>query len=109
MTARLGFPCRCLSALVCGVALLGVSACGSSAPKQVSPALKAKLESTLEQVPLTAAEATEVTDCLLPTFKTHGITTLAEANAVSNLPPWGKAALLTCMKQAGLSSSSSSG
>ena len=105
MTSRLGSPRRSLSALACAATLLGVSACGSSTPTQVSPALKAKLESTLERAPMTAAEATAVTDCLVPTLKTHGITTLAAANAYgSNLPPWLSTATLACLKQAGLTS-----
>ncbi len=106
MTSRLGFPRRSLSALACGATLLGVSACGSSTP-QVSQALKSKLESTLERAPLTAAKATEVTDCLVPALKTHGITTLAIANSYgSTLPPGLRTAELACLKQAGLTSSS---
>src|ERR1700733_15453449 len=106
MTSRVGFPRRSLTALACGATLLGVSACGSSTP-QVSQALKSKLESTLEGVPMTAAKATEVTDCLVPALKTHGITTLAAANAASStLPPSLKTAELACLKQAGLTSSS---
>jgi hypothetical protein len=106
MTSRLGFARRSLTALACGATLLSMSACGSSTP-QVSQALKSKLESTLERVPLTAAEATEVTDCLVPALKTHGITTLAAANAASStLPPSLKTAELACLKQAGLTSSS---
>jgi hypothetical protein len=105
MTSRLGFPRRSLSALACGATLLGVSACGSSTPTQVSQAVKSKLESTLERIPLTAAQATEVTDCLVPTLKTHGITTLAAANAYgSTSPPWLRTATLACLKQAGLTS-----
>jgi hypothetical protein len=100
MTSRFGFPRRSLSALACGATLLGVSACGSSTP-QVSQAVKSKLESTLEGKDLTAAEATEVTDCLVPTLKAHGITTLAAANAVSTLPSWLRSPLMTCSKQAG--------
>ena len=106
MTSRLGFPRRSLSALACGATLFGVSACGSSTP-QVSQALKSKLESTLEKIPLTATEATEVTNCLVPTFKTHGITTLAAANAYGTLPAWGKSAELACLKQAGLTGTTS--
>jgi hypothetical protein len=111
MTSRLDFPRRSLSALACGATLLGVTACGSSTPTQVSQAVKSKLESTLENgIPLTAAKATEVTDCLVPALKAHGITTLAAANAYgSTLPPWGKSATLACLKQAGLISSSTSG
>jgi hypothetical protein len=101
MTSRLCFPRRSLSALACGATLLGVGACGSSTPTQVSQAVKSKLESTLEGKGLTAAEATEVTDCLVPTLKAHGITTLAAANAVSTLPSWLRSSLMTCSKQAG--------
>lgn len=105
MTSRLGFPRRTLSALACGATLLGVSACGSTTPTQVSQAVKSKLESTLESIPLTAAKATEVTDCLVPALKAHGITTLAAANAYgSTLPPSLRSATLACLKQAGLTS-----
>ena len=105
MTSRLGFPRRSLSALACGATLLGVSACGSSTPTQVSQALKAKLESALERTSshLTAAEATAVTDCLVPTLKAHGITTLAAANAYgSTPPPWLKSASAACATKVGL-------
>jgi hypothetical protein len=108
MTSRLGFPRRSLSALACGATLLGVSACGSSTPTQVSQALKSRLESTLEKIPLTAAEATEVTDCLVPTLKAHGITTLAAASTGSQ-PPWEKPAIDACVKQAGLTGSGNTG
>jgi hypothetical protein len=108
MTSRLGFPRRSLSALACGATLLGVSACGSSTPTQVSQAVKSKLESTLEKIPLTAAEATEVTDCLVPTLKAHGITTLAAATTGSQ-PPWEKPAIDACVKQAGLTGSGNTG
>jgi hypothetical protein len=107
MTSRLGFPRRSLSALVCGATLLGVSACGGSAPTQVSQAVKSKLESTLESIPLTTADAREVTDCLVPALQTHGVTTLAAANAYSTSPPWLKSATLACLKQAGLTGSGS--
>jgi hypothetical protein len=110
MTSRLGFPRRSLSTLACGATLLGVSACGSSAPTKVSQALKSKLESTLERVPLTTAEATEVTDCLVPTLKSHGIITLAAANAYgSTQPSWLRSATLACLNQAGLTSSTTGG
>jgi hypothetical protein len=110
MTPGLGFPRRSLSALVCGATLFGVSACGSSKPTQVSPAVKSKLESTLEQVPLSAAKATQITNCLVPTLKAHGITTLAAANSYGNTTPgWLKTATVTCLKQAGITSSGTSG
>jgi hypothetical protein len=108
MTSRLGFPRRSLSALACCATLLGVSACGSSTPTQVSQAVKSKLESTLEKIPLTAAEATKVTDCLVPTLKAHGITTLAAATTGSQ-PPWEKPAIDACVKQAGLTGSGNTG
>jgi hypothetical protein len=100
MTSRLGFPRQSLSALACCATLLGVSACGSSTP-QVSQAVKAKLESTIEKAGATATEATEITHCLVPTFEAHGITTLAAATAGGN-PAWAKSATVACMKQAGL-------
>jgi hypothetical protein len=70
--------------------------------------VKSKLESTLEKIPLTAAEATEVTDCLVPTLKAHGITTLAAATTGSQ-PPWEKPAIDACVKQAGLTGSGNTG
>ena len=110
MTTRLGFPRRSLSALACGTMLLGVSACGgSSKPTQVSSAVKSKLESTFEQnASLTPAEATQVTNCMVPTLKAHGITTLAAAKAYNNTSPsWAVSALRTCMQQAGLGTNTS--
>jgi len=102
MTSRLALPRRSLSMLACGATLLAVSACGGSTSPQVSAALKSKIESTLEAVPLTVAKATEVTDCLVPTLKSHGITTVAAANAYgSTSPAWLRTATVGCMKQAG--------
>jgi hypothetical protein len=104
MSSRLDGSRRVLSVLACGATLLGVTACGgSSTPAQVSPAVKSKLERTLERVPLSAAKATQVTTCLVPTLKSHHITTLAAANAYGDTSPhWLKTAELSCLKQAGL-------
>jgi hypothetical protein len=99
---RLGVTRPFVAALACGAMLLGVSACGGSTP-QVSQAVKSKLESTLERASLTAAKATEVTDCLVPGLAAHGITTLAAANHTSG-SHWLRSATVACAKQAGLGS-----
>ncbi len=99
-SARLGLTRPFISLLACGAMLLGVSACGGSTP-QVSKAVKSKLESTLERASLTAAKATEVTDCLVPGLAAHGITTLAAANDTSG-NHWLRSATVACAKQAGL-------
>ncbi len=109
MTPRLGFPRRSLSALACATTLLGVSACGSTTP-QVPQAVKAAFESGLENgVPLAAAKATEVTDCLVPALAAHGITTLAAATYSPGSPAWLKSAARACFKQAGFTGTGNTG
>ncbi len=104
VAGRVGLRRPFLSVLACAATLLGVSACGSSTPR-VSQALKSKLESALETIPLTPAKAKEVTDCLVPALKDHGIVTLAAAKAYGNsVPPSLRSAELACVKQAGLES-----
>jgi hypothetical protein len=109
MTTQLSLPRRSLLALA-SATLLAVSACGgSSKPTQVSSAVKSRIESALERdAGLTPAQATQVTNCLAPTLKAHGITTLAAAKAYGNAPAWATSATKTCVQQAGLTSSNTS-
>lgn len=100
MTSRLSFPCRSLTALAFGAALLGVSACGGSSSSQVSPAVISKLESVLEQNSISAPKAAEIAHCLVPALKAHGITTLADANALKTAPAWLHSATVSCAEKA---------
>jgi hypothetical protein len=74
-----------------------VSACGSSS--SVSSAVKTKLVGTLTQAGLSKAQATKVTACLVPVLKSHGITTIGDAQAIKTSPAWLVSASKTCAKQ----------
>jgi hypothetical protein len=84
--------------------LLGVSACGSSSPKTMTPAATAFLMSAAESGGASAAQATQVVDCLDPALQAHGITTLSAAKSMnadtqSNEPAWLSAASTKCEQQ----------
>jgi 3-polyprenyl-4-hydroxybenzoate decarboxylase len=84
--------------------LLGVSACGSSSPKTMTPAATAFLLSAAESGGASAAQATQVVDCLDPAFQAHGITTLSATKSInadtqSNEPAWLSAAGTKCEQQ----------
>ncbi len=111
--ARLGLRRPFISVLACGVALLGVSACGSSNPTTMTPAATAFLVSEAETGGASSAQATQVVDCLAPAFQAHGITTLSAAKSInadtqSNEPVWLSAASTKCEEQI-VSSSIASG
>jgi hypothetical protein len=102
--ARLGLRRPFIAVLACGVALLGVSACGSSSPKTMTPAATAFLMSAAESGGASAAQATQVVDCLDPALQAHGITTLSAAKSMnadtqSNEPAWLSAASTKCEQQ----------
>jgi hypothetical protein len=109
MTSRLSFTRRALTVLACGATLFGVSACGGGSSSQVSPAVVSKIKGELENS-MSAAKATEIVDCLVPTLKAHGVTTMAAANSYgSTPPPWLKPAALACAAKAGETTGTSTG
>lgn len=110
---RLGLRRPFIAVLACGVTLLGVSACGNSNPKTMTPAATAFLVSEAENGGASAVQATQVVDCLDPAFQAHGITTLSAAKSInadtqSNEPAWLSAASTKCEQQI-VSSSIASG
>jgi hypothetical protein len=110
---RLGLRRLFIAVLACGVTLLCVSACGSSNPKTLTPAATAFLVSEAESGGASAAQATQVVDCLDPALQAHGITTLSAAKSInadtqSNAPAWLSAASKTCAQQV-VSGSAASG
>ena len=101
---RLGLRRPFIAVLACAVTLLGVSACGSSSPKTMTPAATAFLLSAAESGGASAAQATQVVDCLDPAFQAHGITTLSATKSInadtqSNAPAWLSAASTKCEQQ----------
>jgi hypothetical protein len=111
---RLGLRRPLIAVLACGVTLLGVSGCGgSSNPKTMTPAATAFLVGEAEDGGASAAQATQVVDCLDPALQAHGITTLSAAKSInadtqSNEPAWLSAASTKCEEQI-VSSSIASG
>ncbi len=110
---RLGLKRRFIAVLACGLTLLSVSACGNSTPKTMTPAATAFLVSEAENGGASAAQATQVLDCLDPALQAHGITTLSAAKSInadtqSNEPAWLSTASKTCEEQI-VSSSIASG
>ena len=87
-----------LMLMLAGVLIaVAVSACGSSG--SVSSAVKAKLVSTLTQAGLSRTQATKVTACLVPVLKSHGITTIADAQAIKTSPAWLESASKSCTRK----------